>query len=44
MADGSGSGEYQDILFGLKLGSMDMEGRFKYGISQSTGNGLFKKY
>ena len=35
------SGVYQDIIFGLKLSSMGMEGRFKAGLSQSTIKGLF---
>ena len=44
MASGSGSGVYQDLLFGLELSSRGMGGRFKYRLPQSTVKWLLGEY
>ena len=40
MEDGSGSGVYRDLLFGLELSSMGTVGGFKSKLPQSTGKGF----
>ena len=43
MASGIVSGVYQYLLFGMKLSSMGMGGKYKHGLSQSTRKGLLNQ-